>query len=432
MGVRPGRSLLVAVLIFAAPHVAQAQGTIAGVVRDATGAVMPGVTVEAASPALIEKTRTAVTDGQGQSRVVDLRPGTYTATFSLPGFATVRREGIELTAGFTANINIDLKVGDLEEAVTVTGASPLVDVQGVAKRQVVGREEIETLPTGKNWVDLAVIIPGVTRTGTADVGGLASNRGTNIVIHDSGQAVVQVSGLNNYNTIGNTAWAINDAAVQEISYTTGAISVENPSGGILANVIPREGSNRFSGTAFISWAGNELQSDNIDDDLKARGVPAPDQVHKYIDENVAFGGPIKRDRIWFFGAQRSWYAARILGGSTYNSIDPLAWVYNPDLSRPGIQNPYQGDQQLRLTIQATPRNKVQVFHSVQQKSVSFAYPGTLSGEANYQQKTPHLFFSQAIWSSPATNKVLLEAAGNLYSSEWRNMPEDYADGRCIR
>src|SRR5262245_47849961 len=319
MVVRPRQVLVVALflLVLTAPQLAYAQGTIAGVVRDATGAVLPGVTVEASSPALIEKTRTAVTDGQGQYKVVDLRSGTYRATFSLPGFGTVRREGIELTAGFTATINVELKVGDLEEAVTVTGASPLVDVQSISKRQVVGRQEIETLPTGKNWLDLAAVIPGIARTGTADVGGLSANRGTNIAVHDSGSAVVQVAGMNNYNTIGNTAWAINDASVQEISYTTGAISVEMPSGGIVANVIPREGGNQFSGTAFLSWAGSQFQSDNINASLKARGVPAPDKVHRYIDENVALGGPILRDRVWFFGAQRSWYAARVLGGSTY-------------------------------------------------------------------------------------------------------------------
>jgi len=427
MGVYLGRCFWAFVFVAALTGRAQAQGSIAGVVRDSTGAVLPGVSVEATSPALIERVRTAVTDSQGQYKVVHLRPGTYTATFTLPGFTTVRREGIELTAGFTATINIDMKVGDLQEALTVTGSSPIVDVQSVAKRQVVGRQEIEALPTGKNWLDLAAVIPGITRTGTADVGGLSANRGTNISVHDSGAAVVQVAGMNNYNTIGNTAWAINDAAVQEISYTTSGVSVEMPSAGIVANVIPREGGNRFSGTTFFSFANSSMQSDNIDASLKSRGVPAPDRVHRYIDENLGIGGPIRKDRVWFFAAQRSWYAARVLGGSTYMSIDPYAWVYNPDLNRPGIQNPYQGDEQLRLTVQLTPRNKLSMFDSYQQKSVSFAYPGNLSGEANYQQKTPHLYNSQVLWSSPVSNRILVEAASNLYSSEWRNMPEDDAD-----
>src|SRR3982074_2656811 len=101
---------------------AQAEtGNIAGVVRDTTGAVMPGVTVEAASPALIERVRSVVSDGQGLYRIVNLRPGMVTVTFTLPGFGTVKREGIALTTGFTANVNAELKVGSLEETVTVTG-----------------------------------------------------------------------------------------------------------------------------------------------------------------------------------------------------------------------------------------------------------------------------------------------------------------------
>ena len=116
-------------LIALIPSAAYAQASITGVVRDASGAVLPGVTVEAASPALIEKVRSVVTDGTGQYRIVDLRPGTYTVTFTLPGFNTVKREGIELTGSFTATVNADLQVGALEETITVTGESPIVDVQ---------------------------------------------------------------------------------------------------------------------------------------------------------------------------------------------------------------------------------------------------------------------------------------------------------------
>src|SRR5262245_60356375 len=127
---------LVAVVSFlGTPHRVLAQsattGSIAGVVRDTTGAVLPGVTVEAASPALIEKVRSVVTDDQGNYKIVELRPGTYTVTFTLPGFATFRREGLALTTGFTAAGNAEMKVGSLEETVVVTGASPVVDIQNV-------------------------------------------------------------------------------------------------------------------------------------------------------------------------------------------------------------------------------------------------------------------------------------------------------------
>src|SRR5262245_56209739 len=124
-------------------------GAIAGAVKDTSGAVIPGVTVEASSPALIEKVRTAVTDAQGNYKIVDLRPGTYTVTFTLPGFTTFKREGIELTAGFTAAANAEMKVGGLEETVTVTGASPVVDVQNVRTQNVLTREVMDGLPNNK-------------------------------------------------------------------------------------------------------------------------------------------------------------------------------------------------------------------------------------------------------------------------------------------
>src|SRR5678815_783027 len=134
-----------AVLMFSAPGLlAQGQtGSIAGVVRDTSGAVLPGVTVEASSPALIEKSRSVVTDGQGRYNIVDLRPGTYSVAFTLPGFATVKREGVELTTGFTANVNADLKVGTIEETVTVTGESPIVDTQSTVKQATASREVMD-------------------------------------------------------------------------------------------------------------------------------------------------------------------------------------------------------------------------------------------------------------------------------------------------
>src|SRR6185436_4745792 len=136
-----GLALLVGMCLVPALALAQSSttGAIAGVVRDGTGAVLPGVTVEAASPALIEKVRTAVSDAQGNYKIIDLRPGTYSVTFTLPGFSTFKRDGIELTTGFTATANADMKIGALEETVTVSGASPVVDIQNVRTQTVLSR-----------------------------------------------------------------------------------------------------------------------------------------------------------------------------------------------------------------------------------------------------------------------------------------------------
>src|SRR3954471_18611862 len=129
-------------LLVLAPAMAFAQATITGVVKDASGAVLPGVTVEASSPALIEKTRSSVTDGTGTYRIVDLRPGVYSVSFTLTVFSTVKRDGVELTGSFTATINADMKVGALEETITVTGETPIVDTQSVRRQVTVSNDII--------------------------------------------------------------------------------------------------------------------------------------------------------------------------------------------------------------------------------------------------------------------------------------------------
>ena len=142
MRVLKGLLLGIACLVML-PASAYAQASITGVVKDTSGAVLPGVTVEASSPVLIEKTREAVTDSSGLYRIVDLRPGTYSMTFTLPGFITVKRDGVELTGTFTATINADLKVGGVAETITVTGETPVVDVQSAKRETVLKGDVIE-------------------------------------------------------------------------------------------------------------------------------------------------------------------------------------------------------------------------------------------------------------------------------------------------
>ena len=154
-------ALLAALLLLLTPRAGRAQ-SIAGSVRDATRALLPGVTVEAASPALIERVRTAVTDGQGNYLIVDLRPGTYSVTFTLPGFNTFVREGIELPAGFTATVHAELTVGAVEETVTVTGASPVVDVQNVRTQRTLTQEVLESVPTSRSYMAIGALTLGAS------------------------------------------------------------------------------------------------------------------------------------------------------------------------------------------------------------------------------------------------------------------------------
>ena len=214
------RLQLILLAWLALPAAAYAQASITGVVRDASGAVLPGVTVEAASPALIEKVRSVVTDGTGQYRIENLRPGSYTVTFTLPGFATSKREGIELTGAFVASVNTEMRVGALEETITVSGESPVVDVQSTIRQQVLNEELIGALPSGRNAASMAGLLPAVT-IANQDVGGLTGESGSaagSVTVHGNSEVRTLVSGLSVASAQGSGSTGVgNIAAYQEMS-----------------------------------------------------------------------------------------------------------------------------------------------------------------------------------------------------------------------
>jgi hypothetical protein len=235
--------------------------------------VLPGVTVEASSPALIEKTRAAVSDGDGKYRIISLRPGTYTVTFSIAGFSTVVREGIELTSNFAATVDAEMKVGALNETITVTGESPIVDTQSITSRTVVTREVMDVLPTGRNIQAIGITIPGTQLAvggGGAlsrDVGGSGSLQQSPLQYRGSGDTVQTIEGLrlNNLEAQGQYSGVYwNDASFEELSFITGADSAEMGQGGLRVNLVPRDGGNTFRGQAFgnftdSSWSSGQLQ-----------------------------------------------------------------------------------------------------------------------------------------------------------------------------
>ena len=292
-----------------APGVAGAQA-ISGTVTDATGAVLPGVTVEARSPSLIEQVRTTVTDGTGQYQVVALEPGTYSVTYTLLGFGTLVREGIVLTTGFTANVDAQLSVGDIEETVTVSGATPVVDIQNVDQRQVMDRQVIDSVPTGKSFQSYALLVPGMAGSapfGTnlnQDSGGQVAQSYQAIAIHggDFNDQITAINGLDvsDANTRGRMYGLISDGDFEEMAIEYSAHSAEVETGGVRVNLIPREGSNRFSGALFGTFSHPSLQADNVDDDLVSRGVLGGQEIDEVWLINPSFGGPIAEDRLWFF------------------------------------------------------------------------------------------------------------------------------------
>jgi hypothetical protein len=417
------------------PAVAFAQASITGVVRDTSGAVLPGVTVEAASPALLEKVRVATTDGNGQYRITELRPGAYTVTFTLPGFNTVKRDGVTLTGAFTSSIDIEMRVGALEETITVTGEAPIVDVQSTTRQRVMDQEAISTLPTGRNMFNLGVLVPGVSiSTGglaSQDVGGALGPETRALVAH-GGRTEDQrfmMNGVSLSSMIGG-GWgggAIpNATGVQEMVFDTASVNADLPTGGVRINFIAREGGNQYHGTLFGNYANDSFQTTNIDDELLARNplLRNAGTVDKNWDFNPGFGGPIKEDRVWFYLSGRSQGAYLFAPGIFYNrnANDPTKWNYDPDVSQPASLEKQWTDFQLRLTWQATPKNKIGVTYQNQlfcgcHDNIS----ATTAPEAGYDRRFPVQRVVLLDWTAPVTSRVLLEASGIHRVERWGNM-----------
>src|SRR5215471_19019735 len=266
-----GLGVVMCALILSGAAFAQqaAASGIAGVVKDASGAVLPGVTVEAASPSLIEKSKTVVTDGEGRYNIVDLRPGIYTVTFSLTGFNAFRHDGIELTSGFTATVNADMKVGALTETVTVTGEAPLVDTRNARKQTIVSQDLLNALPSSvKNLNNLVALTPGFRGNEGFDVTGAYTGQ-IGATYHGKGGTNVQFDGMGIQHASGNQGYNANAETVQELAMTTSGISADSNADGAIVNMIPKEGGNPFAGSFTGLFSGQSLMSNNLSDELIA-------------------------------------------------------------------------------------------------------------------------------------------------------------------
>jgi hypothetical protein len=418
-------------LLLLTPSVAFAQAAIAGVVRDTSGAVLPGVTVEAASPALIEKVRSVVTDSTGQYRIVDLRPGAYTVTFSLPGFSTVKREGIEISGLGTFQVNADMRVGALEETITVTGEAPVVDVQNARNQTVLNDDVLTALPSARNYESLHILIPGVTvlpgtgaGSGVQDVGGTSTNSlvyftAFGSAVQDSRVLVNGVSIADVQSNGGRSMWVPNTGASQEVTVTTSSAGLgESEAAGVTVNMLFKEGGNSFSGSFFGSGATEGMASDNFSDELRAAGLRTPNRLKNVFDYEASVGGPIKRDKLWFFVNTRYHGFANWAAGMFHNrnAGNLASWTYDPDPSRPAFSDTSWKNLGLRLTWQATPRNKFSAYHDDQLRCANCSSGGspTSSPEANGRQTAHPNNFDQLTWTSPVTNRLLLEAGGGFH------------------
>src|SRR5437867_495408 len=422
-------AILVLLLVPIAGH-AQGLGTISGVVKDASGAVLPGVTVEVASPALIEKTRMAVSNESGQYTIVSLPPGTYSVTFTLPGFTTTKRDGIEMLANFTAQVNAELKVGGVAETVEVTAETPLVDVQSATVARAVTKDIIKEIPTGGTMYQLAAMMVGVTIGGGAavvDVGGASGSPvQAQLSAHGgaAGDEVQMIDGLkvgNMMSNSGRTNQTLSPLLFEQIDVQISGHGGDSPTIGVQSNLIPRTGGNSFHGTALANGSSGGLQSNNLTSRLKAFGLTDTTRLKNMYDINGGFGGPVVKDRLWFFATARYQTNTSYIAG-LYFPLDPKSFIRTEDKSKQAFDDQFIWDYTTRLTAAITSKMRLNGFIQIQHKWwPHWAINATTSPESVGRVDWPGRLY-QASWSWTPTNKLLFEAGTNWGDSSDSILP----------
>jgi carboxypeptidase family protein len=409
---------LICVLI---PTFAFAQAQIVGQVRDESGGVLPGVSVEATSPALIEKVRTAVTDDQGRYRLEALRPGTYRLQFSLVGFSTVVRDGVDVPSDVVISVNADLKVGALEETITVSGETPQVDVQQASRTQVITREIIDTLPISRNVMSIGVLAPGV-RQGTPDIGGSRMTEQVGLRAHGLGgnDAEQLVEGMSIQSLEGPSQAYFDDMLQSEITVMTSAIPADTSGGGIRLNSVLKDGGNIFSGAAFLGFMSGSWQSNNTDAELQAaprsiRSANAIKHIHMFT---ASMGGPIKRDKLWFLLAARHQSSDEIIADVPVLTVAPDGEVINSYLDT------YVRGPSARLTWQAAQKHKFASFIQRwwKRKGKDFSAGQDPRASQFRDPRHAHHTVGNVRWTSPITNRILLEAGYSWTLFDWLGAP----------
>src|SRR5688572_21246743 len=424
---------------------AQVQGTLTGTVRDASGAVLPGVTVEASSPAIQGAVRSVVTDGSGIYRIIDLPSGTYALAFTLPGFNRVTREGLQLSGGTTLTIPIDMRVGDLQETITVTGETPVVDVQSVKRETVLDQEVIASVPGARTVGNLLNATPGLT----VDGNGLNPTPTMTFFSARGGQTNegrMTVNGLTvaaAFNGGGVSSYILDTVNSDEVSVTVSGGMGESDTGGPVMNLVPRAGGNQFRGSAFYNNAGDWSRGDNISDELRAQGISETPGIISAYDASVSYGGPIKRDRLWFYGSIRSLKTDTAVEGivANANAGNLSRWDWVRDDSLPARQS--QGRKMYigRATAQVTDKHRINFSHEYQTRCegaplAADSDGGCQSRGADWiasagittspEAATAYIDFpywlTQALWTAPITSKILLEAGYSRLSYDHAGGP----------
>jgi hypothetical protein len=454
------RTLLFLLCVVGVPTFAHAQASVAGVVRDASGAVLPGVTVEAASPALIEKTRTATTDGSGQYRITDLPPGTYVLTFSLSGFTTVKHEGLGVSGSGVVPVSVELRVGNLAETITVSGEAPLVDTQSTRRETVIKAETLATLPATRGYGSIIATVPALSIGGVAGAGATTAPTTPEMMFFtahggDSGEGRVMTNGLTVASPFGGggvSGFTYDIANSDEMQVLISGGLGEAETGGPSINIVPKSGGNRFSGSAFYSTAGDWSTSNNVDDALRAVGITTPPTLRRNFDLSGSLGGPIKKDRIWFFGTLRQWGNAAVRDGIFANAFagDPAHWDYQKVEGIEAREADGRKIVSLRVTSQLAAKHRASISHEhhsrcsgstlttdgdgCRQAGDDWVAEGrTFGNNTGSPESWPgyHNFpydVTQATYSAPLTGRVLLEGGFSRFGYDYARFGMAPPDG----
>lgn len=397
------------------PANAIAQSSISGTAKDVTGAVMVGVSVEAASPALIEGQRTVTTDGEGRYAVVDVRPGVYTMTFTVPGFATVKQQ-VEVPSNTTVTVDASLKPGSVGETVNVDASVATVDVQNAAHPAVLSRDEMDAIPSARNVQSLGALVPGV-HLNTPDVGGSMQVQQTYLTSHgnDTWHTIWNLDGIliNVTQNDGQIQAYVDNAIIQETTYQTSAIGADSSAGGVLVNMVPREGGNRFNSDIFLGWVPSRFVGSNVTPLEVTRGVTGQSKVNQIQDFDGSFGGPILKNKLWFVLTGRKQLSNLQSPGSFYANGDP------------GIEKDFIYTGHLRLTWQLNSKNKISIMDHRMWKTIT---DDIVSGAGGFNDSNPDIssnkrdpvmyYIAQARWTGTLTSRLILQAGFGIEYNDY--------------
>ncbi len=395
------------VMLFAS--LASAQSTISGQVRDSSGAVMAGVKVEAASEALIERSRTETTNENGRYTIVDVRPGLYTITFTLPGFSTVKQE-VTVPANVTVPVDAEMTVGAVGETVTVEARVATVDVDTTLRPQVLTRTDMDALPTARNPQSMGSYTPGV-HLNLPDVGGSQQIEQTYLISHGnpSSRDTYLLDGMmvNTTQNDGQIQIYIDNALMQEVTYNNANNSVEVTGGGVVANFVPRDGGNEPHGNLFLGWIPSRFVGHNIDQALRNRGVTGQSAVQRIEDFDGVLDGPFKKDKLWF-----------VLSGRKQLTFVQAANSFYLD-GKPGVERSYIYSGGFRLTYQINSKNKFAAmwtrdWKTKEQDVVTGGQVADVNPLVSSLERRPKMYYVlQGRWTGTLTPRLLVQSGATL-------------------